>query len=253
MTSIYKTARGCLIGLLGSSIHQSRFHRQLVENGISPPWIFTPDECLEYWRIQVNTIGGNRPRDYATKDMGIMALLHEFISPEINSHDSIMELGCNSGANLNYLFGRGFKWLAGIEINPNAIAQIRERFPIRLVTYEGSIEEWLPILPHDLVDVIFTMATLEHIHPKSNFIFGEMIRVAKKYIVTVEKEKGGCAYLFPRDYRRVFEKLGCTQIKSQRISILDHPYISESYDGYMMRMFQVGEMSDPLTNKPKRY
>ena len=40
------------------------------------------------------------------------------------------------------------------------------------------------------MDVIFTMATLEHLHPDSRFVFKEIARVASKYVLAIESRMG---------------------------------------------------------------
>ena len=128
--------------------------------------------------------------------MGVVEFLHDFWTPQVGPENSILEMGCNVWANLNGLFAKGYHNLSGIEINKNAIEAMRRIFPelakIARIS-QGSVEEVLPQTPSKSVDVIFTMATLIHIHPTSNFIFPEMVRVAKKYIVVIEGETANCS------------------------------------------------------------
>ena len=214
----------------------------LMEKGYTPPWIFTQRECQEYWKSITNTSSANRPSEYAAKSQEIVQFLHQFWAPHIGTEDIILELGCNCGANLNGLLCRGYKHLHGMEINETAISQMKCSFPdlagIATILV-GSLEELLPKAPTAGVDVIFTMAVLIHIHPRSNYLFDEMVRVARKYICVVENETANCAYVFSRNYRRVFERLGCSHVKSVLITKSAFPETPSGYYGYTARLFQV--------------
>lgn len=222
----------------------SRFNQYLMENGYTPPWIITRQECLDFWRRITNDreFTGNRPNAYATKSPGIVQFLDQFWASHINQKNSILELGCNCGANLNHLRNMGYSALSGVEINETAIEQMRLCFPdlIKNTTISiGSLEELLPELPSNSVDVVFTMAVLMHIHPTANSIFREMIRVAKRFICTLELESANCSYVFARNYRRVFTRLGCSQLKSALITREAFPFVDKGYDGYISRLFVV--------------
>jgi len=57
------------------------------------------------------------------------------------------------------------------------------------------------------------MAVLEHIPTESEFIFGEMCRITRHLLITIEDEQGISWRHFPRNYQRVFESLGLKQIE----------------------------------------
>jgi SAM-dependent methyltransferase len=194
-------------------------NQSLNEKGYQTPFIYTYDECLDFWKSidNNNPSDGNRPNRYAKKNNHTIDFLHNFWIPEVSKNDTILELGCNCGANLFWLKEMGYTKLAGAEINPNAIKQMDESFPdlrksINLLT--GDIGEILKKMEDGEVDVIFTMAVSMHIHPTKNYIFREMARVAKKYICTFEPESANSNYVFARNYRRLFGKLKCCQLKS---------------------------------------
>jgi hypothetical protein len=50
------------------------------------------------------------------------------------------------------------------------------------------------------------MATLQHIHPNSEWVFQEIARITRKYIVTIEDEKAGGRRHVPRDYSKLFSQ-----------------------------------------------
>ena len=87
------------------------------------------------------------------------------------------------------------------------------------------------------MDVVLSMGVSMHIHPGDNFIFKEMIRVARKYICTVEPECANSNYVFARNYRRVFEKAGCVQIRSSLVT--DDVFPDSGYAGCTVRMMKV--------------
>jgi hypothetical protein len=200
------------------------FNQYINEKGIATPFILSPGECVDFWKTLDNNSPscGNRPETYAAKNNNIIYFLNKFWSPEITQKDSILELGCNCGANLHWLWMMGYRDLAGTDVNINAIKQMDLCFPYLRKSINLKIGDIGTVLrKFPCSDVIFTMGVSMHIHPQRNFIFEEMRRVAKKYIVTIEPEPANSNYVFARNYRRVFEKMGCVQIKSVRVDALD--------------------------------
>ena len=128
----------------------------------------------------------------------------------------ILEIGCNVGRNLNYLFLAGFKKLVGIEINKKAIRLLKQSYPelARYAKiYNKPVEEVITGFKNGAFDIVFTMAVLQHIHPDSEFIFSEIARVTNRFLVTIEDERGISWRHFPRNYKRVFESLGLEQVE----------------------------------------
>jgi len=219
-----------------------KINQTFNERGYTPPWIYTKKECLEFWQSIDNkaTSVGNRPEKYATKERGIVEVLHSFWSPQVQMEHSILELGCNAGGNLHWLDKLGYIDLRGVEINQNAIKSLHHFFPElggKLRIYENDIETALNQMDENSVDVIFTMGVAMHIHPKDNHLFKEMMRVAKKYICTVEPETANSNYVFARNYRRVFEKIGATHLKSCLTTNRAFPQIPKP--GLTLRFFAV--------------
>lgn len=131
----------------------------------------------------------------------------------------ILEIGCNAGRNLNHLFQAGFSDLSGIEINERAVQLLKQSFPEmadHTAIYNAPVEESICQFGDGEFDIVFTMAVLEHIHRDSTWIFPEIVRIAKDYLVTIEDERGLSARHFPRNYKRVFESLGMKQIEGTR-------------------------------------
>lgn len=218
--------------------------QKLNEKGYAIPWIYTKQECLDFWASIDNnsTSIGNRPKKYAEKSQSIVEFLHNFWIPQVKTEDSILELGCNCGANLYYLHALGYNNLLGIEINANAIEQMCKSFPslknIAKIS-KGSIEKVLLQMGTGSVDIIFTMAVAMHIHPHDKFLFKEMARVARKYICMIEPEMANSNYVFSRNYRRVFQEIGSAQIKSVLITKEAFPKVA-NYAGFAARLFLSG-------------
>jgi SAM-dependent methyltransferase len=138
---------------------------------------------------------------------------------------AVLELGCGSGRHLAHLRERGFRDLAGVEINDDARAVIREHYPdlARTGTFHfDAIEAVLPGLGTDAVDAVFAVETLQHIHPDDEWVFAEVARIAADTVVTAEIETradDGDATamiddglpLYYRDWGSIFTGLGLVE------------------------------------------
>ena len=168
------------------------------------------DEIHSYWKApdeQNRTewyLEGRERSEYLAK------LLSRHLRPDA----AILEIGCNVGRNLHYLLEAGFTNLTGIEINSEAIALLRKAFPDvaqRATLLVGPVERILPTLGN--FDCVYTMAVLMHIHPKSETIVFEEMAKRAKLLVTIEEEVTRSWRCFPRNYQRVFEQYGLSQIE----------------------------------------
>jgi SAM-dependent methyltransferase len=220
-----------------------KLNQYLNEKGMQTPLIFTKAECLAFWQSLGNdsASSGNRPEAYAVKDTAIVDFLDAFWSPDVEKSHSILELGCNCGANLYRLHQLGYTKLNGIEINPAAVEQMHRSFPgfekLAAVTL-GSLDAVLGRMPDKSMDTLFTMGVAMHIHPKDNFVFSEMARVAKRHICTLEPEPENSNYVFSRNYARVFERLGCREIRAIRLTAAQQGGLKD-YVGCTARLFRV--------------
>jgi len=157
-----------------------------------------------FWRAPDS---GNQPADYLAEGHERSDHLAELLLQYGTTADTVLEIGCNAGRNLERLRRAGFTSLTGIEINPDALRLLRARLPELAATarlHEGPAEELLPTLdPHDIV---FTMAVLEHIHDTSadRVVFPHIRRITGRLLVTIEDERDRGWRHFPRDYSRVF-------------------------------------------------
>lgn len=217
-------------------------NQSLFERGVTPPWVCTADQCARFWSAREVGDHLNGPDAYAEKPLDVVGFLNDFWSPQVTPDDSVLEIGCNAGPNLEGLRRLGFSNLAGVEISTTAVDEMRQTFPelAALATiHQGPAEDVLPRLESGSVDVVFTMAVLLHVHPSSHQVMAEMARVARQHVCVIEAEDVTCNYIFARNYRRVFERLGCTEVKSAPILRDSFPSATTGYVGYRARLFDV--------------
>jgi len=149
-----------------------------------------------------------------------------------NREIRILEIGSNVGRNLFYLYNRGYHNLTGVEINKRAIELMSAHYPDCFkssLILNQPIENCIKNFDDKQFDVVFTMAVLEHIHPKSSWIFYEIQRITKN-IITIEDEKSLSWRHFPRRYDRIFKYL-------EQIYYEDCSYIQGFNKGFMTRIF----------------
>lgn len=230
--------RGDLARPRGAGRMLVSLNQRLFEQGHSPPWVFSRAECQSYWASPADPV--NQPSEYASKSVEIVDLLNSFWSPDVSAECSVLEVGCNAGANLERLRQLGYSDLRGVEINGAAIDELGARFPdlaSSLSVDVGPFEEVLPKLPNDSVDVVCTMAVLMHVHPSSGEVFAQMARIARRFICVLEAETATTPIIFARNYRRVFGSVGCAQLKSALITGAAFPDVDPGYHGYVARLF----------------
>lgn len=209
------------------AMRRSRPYRALVHRPL------TRDRILEYWKSPWD--GRNAPEDYL-RGTEKSELLLRLVRQVANNYVSVLEIGCNVGRNLYHLFSAGYTNLTGIEINEEAVRLLRAAFPDmagQIVVHNAPAETVLPGMAADTFDLVFTMAVLEHIHRDSEWLFGDIARVTKEYLITIEDEEHISWRHFPRNYRKVFERLGLREIHSEDCS--DIPGLGP---GFVARVFR---------------
>jgi SAM-dependent methyltransferase len=224
-----------------------RANQFLFEHGITPPWVWSATECREFWAKTTEESGnGNEPSSYSQKNRSIVGTMVDFWSPEVTTESSVLEIGCNAGANLKGLHERGFRDLSAAEINPAAIEELHRAFPeLDPMIHLGPVEDTLAAIPGNSVDVVFSMAVLIHVHPASRQVFAEMARIARQHVCVVEAEWPTLPYIFARNYRRVFEGVGCRHLRAMTITAEHSPEVGSDYWGYAARLFRAPRPSSP--------
>ena len=142
----------------------------------------------------------------------------------------ILELGCSSGRHLAHLLDRGFETLAGVELNDEAMAVMGETYPELADSgtfYVDAIENVVPDFADGAFDVIYSVETLQHLHPDVEWVFEDIARVTDSLLITVENEGDTDARsgddleithindefpLYHRDWGAVFTDVGFVEI-----------------------------------------
>jgi SAM-dependent methyltransferase len=171
------------------------------------------DVLHAYWREPWD--GRNGPRTYVADAANERSrFLVDLLGRHVPTTASVLEIGCNAGRNLKHLHDAGYRHLSGLDISPEAVALMRGTYPdlAAVPVTVAPMEEALPDLDDDAFDAVFTMAVLEHVHPDSAWVFGEMARIAGT-VVTVEDEQLQSWRHFPRNYRTIFEAMGLAQVE----------------------------------------
>ena len=118
-------------------------------------------------------------------------LLQETLGRIVDTDAAVLELGCSSGRHLKHLHDHGYGDLHGVDINDDAFDVMAEHYP-RLAEggsfRTGALEELLPEYPDDAVDVVYSVETLQHVHPDDEWVFDELVRVTGDLLVTAENE-----------------------------------------------------------------
>ena len=198
----------------------------------------TLEETQSYWANPSDD--NNHPQRYIGEKKSQQqrsAFLVELIQNHVDQDAKLFELGCNVGRNLNYLYKAGFRGLSAIEINEKAMALLRENFPEMADDsdlYVGPAEEQIKHLGDGSFDLVFTMAVLEHIHTDSEWMFGNLCRISRRWLITIEDEENTSWRHFPRNYRQVFEELGMTQVTELQLQLELHGLSS----GFQARVFE---------------
>ncbi|GAA0218430.1 class I SAM-dependent methyltransferase [Halobaculum roseum] len=187
-----------------------------------------PDEVRDDWAERE---GEFSPRYYAEKGPDDTSdALRSAIDFYVGADARVLELGCGSGRHLEHLRRNGFGDLAGVDINDESFDVMAEYFPDLAETGEfhtGAIEDLLPEFEDDAFDAVYSVETLQHVHPEDTWVFEEVVRVASDLLVTVENEGNGAqrgregaevSYvndefpLYHRNWKDVFSQFGGVQV-----------------------------------------
>lgn len=119
-------------------------------------------------------------------------LLRGLLTRTVGTDASVLEVGCSSGRHLSSLLEHGFSDLSGIEVNEDALDVMAETYPALAAEgtfYLDAVEDVVVGFEDDRFDAIYSVQTLQHLHPDVEWVFDELVRVAGKLLVTVENER----------------------------------------------------------------
>ncbi|MBX0324424.1 class I SAM-dependent methyltransferase [Halomicroarcula sp. F13] len=187
-----------------------------------------PDDVRRDW---AERSGKYSPTYYA--DIGpneVSETLVDVLSHYVSDDAAILEIGCGSGRHLAHLLDDGYEDLTGVDINADSFDVMAENYP-RLAetgTFQtGAIEDVVEEFPDDAFDVVYTVETLQHIHPDDVWVFEEIARICGDLLVTAENEGNSpergrsdaeVSYvddefpLYHRNWKEVFSELGFAQL-----------------------------------------
>ncbi|MFC6940886.1 class I SAM-dependent methyltransferase [Salinirubellus sp. GCM10025818] len=106
---------------------------------------------------------------------------------------SVLELGCSSGRHLSHLYDHGFEDLSGIDVNAEAFEVMASAYPDLAdagTFYASTIEDVVGDFEDDRFDAVYSVQTLQHVHPDAAWVFEELVRITDDLLVTVEVENG---------------------------------------------------------------
>jgi hypothetical protein len=196
-------------GAPGSRLEPSLFRK--VRNRLRPWfWPFIGD--AETW-ASASEGAWYPPSGYIISEPG--GLLKRVLATT-GPDKSVLDMGCNSGANLNFLYQAGFRNLYGVDAGRQALVTFARTFP---ETYacanvsHGLFQHYLLHCPDGMVEVIHSNgATLELVHP-SFPIVAQMCRVARKSVMVDIVERG---HAYPRYYISQFKRQGFELVYCER-------------------------------------
>lgn len=187
-----------------------------------------PDEIHRQWAGRSGEFSPAYYAHYGSDETSelIRGALDSLADPE----PAILELGCSSGRHLAYLGENDYEELWGIEINAEAFDVMAESYPelaSRGTFYTDAIENVITAFDDDQFDAIYSVETLQHIHPDNEWVFDELARITDDLLITVEnegEEGDGVNYIndeFPlyyRNWKRVFTDRGFLEVDAKPLA-----------------------------------
>lgn len=187
-----------------------------------------PDTVRDTW---VNRAGEYSPAYYAHYGPDkTSALIREILSEYLHRDAAVLELGCGSGRHLHHLANGGFENLTGVDINADAFDTMRETYPA-LATDEtfhcSPIEDIIEDFDDGQFDAVYSVETLQHLHPDVEWVFEEVARITDNILVTAEIEEpihesspsdtdvnyvDDDTPLYYRDWSRIFTSLDLVEV-----------------------------------------
>jgi len=157
------------------------------------------------------------------------AVIRDVLAERLPRDAAVLELGCGSGRHLEYLAENGFENLSGVDINAEAFDTMREVYPALAENgtfHCGPIEDIIGDFDDGQFDAVYSVETLQHLHPDVDWVFEEVARITDAILVTAEIEgpirdtssDPDVNYvdeetpLYYRDWNRIFTSLGLVEV-----------------------------------------
>jgi SAM-dependent methyltransferase len=165
--------------------------------------------------------------------------VREILRDRVGRDAAVLELGCSSGRHLSHLFDDGFTDLSGVELNDEAFDVMADHYPDLWEAgafYTDAIEDVVGDFDDDGFDAVYSVETLQHVHPDAEWVFEEVARVAGDLLVTAEIEDDAADAerverdgdpdvnfvrdefpLYYRDWKSVFSEVGFEQVEYREV------------------------------------
>ncbi|WP_135362931.1 class I SAM-dependent methyltransferase [Halosimplex halophilum] len=117
--------------------------------------------------------------------------VREILRDRVGRDAAVLELGCSSGRHLSHLFDDGFTDLSGVELNDEAFDVMADHYPDLWETgtfHADAIEDVVGDFDDGAFDAVYSVETLQHVHPDAEWVFAEIARVTGDLLVTAEIE-----------------------------------------------------------------
>lgn len=111
----------------------------------------------------------------------------------VGTDAAVLELGCSSGRHLAHLHEQGYDDLHGVDLNDEAFDVMADAYPDLFdagTFYVETIEDATEAFADDRFDAVYSVETLQHVHPDHEWVFDELARITDELLVTVENEGG---------------------------------------------------------------
>lgn len=118
-------------------------------------------------------------------------LIHTILDRFVDQDAPILELGCSSGRHLSHLYEHGFENLTGIDVNDDAFDVMEDVYPdlaAHGTFYLDAIEDIVGSFDDGRFDAVYSVETLQHLHPDAEWVFAELSRITDDLLITVENE-----------------------------------------------------------------
>ena len=191
-----------------------------------------PNSVRESW---TNRAGEYSPQYYAHYGPNeTSAVIREALDARLDRDAAVLELGCGSGRHLDHLATHGFEDLSGVDINAEAFDTMRETYPELAAegTFHcGAIEDLVGEFEDGAFDAVYSVETLQHLHPDAEWAFEEIARITDEVLITAEIEvpagESGSADrdvnyvddetpLYYRDWSEIFTSLALVEVDVTR-------------------------------------
>ena len=157
--------------------------------------------------------------------------IREILDSSVARDATVLEPGCSSGRHLAHLLDNGYENLSGIDVNTEAFDVMAREYPdlaARGTFYVDTIENVVTEFDDGAFDVVYSVETLQHVHPDKAWVFEELARITDDLLVTVENEgndpdrSNGVAVnyvdgefpLYYRDWGQIFTDYGFVELDS---------------------------------------